>query len=303
MGNGLVRADWIAVDWGTSHVRAWAMAGDGSVQGAAQSDQGMAGLDRAGFEPALLDLIGDWVPDDGVPIVACGMVGARQGWIEAPYLQTPCAPLAGGFVQPAVDDPRLRIWIAPGVSQSDPADVMRGEETQIAGFVAARPKFQGVLCLPGTHAKWVTIAEGQIQHFSTAMTGEVFALLAEQSVLRHTAGEGWDDDAFAAAVREAYADPSALIARLFSVRAGALLSDPVPGAARARLSGLLIGAEIAAARPVGNVVLLGDAALSGRYRTALTCVGLEADVVDGEAATLDGLRRAKDLVSTTEGLG
>ncbi|MEM7060061.1 MAG: 2-dehydro-3-deoxygalactonokinase [Pseudomonadota bacterium] len=289
--------DWIAVDWGTSHVRAWALDQGGAVLGRAASDQGMSGLKPTEYQPALVNMVQAWLSDRTTPVIACGMVGARQGWIEAAYLHAPCAPqVADRFVQAPSSDARLQVWITPGVAQADPADVMRGEETQIAGFLTNRPDFQGMICLPGTHAKWVAVADGQIQHFTTAMTGEVFALLADQSVLRHTAGQGWNDGAFADAVRQSHADPDALMARLFSVRAEALLADPAPGAARARLSGLLIGAEIAAVQATGHIVLLGDQTLSRHYETALQELGLTTEVVDIEATTLDGLRHAKALL-------
>ena len=191
-------ADWIAVDWGTSNLRAWLMGKDGVI-GMVTSDKGMGALERDGFEPELLRLVGDYLPESGtVPVIACGMVGARQGWHEAPYVTTPCtAPGVGQAVTPEVRDPRLKVRILPGVSQASPADVMRGEETQIAGFLAANPEFDGVLCLPGTHTKWVHISAREIVSFRTFMTGEIFALLSGQSVLRHSvAGDGWHQAAF-----------------------------------------------------------------------------------------------------------
>ena len=117
-------------------------------------------LDRAGFEPALLELVGDWLPRDRqTPVIACGMVGARQGWVEVPYRQAPCKPVFfDTFGRPETSDPRLTVMILAGIKQIEPApDVMRGEETQIAGFLLDDPRFEGVLCLPGTHTKWVRI--------------------------------------------------------------------------------------------------------------------------------------------------
>jgi len=208
-------AEWIAADWGTSHLRVWHMDGAG-VRAEAQSGKGMGKLARDGFEPALLELIGPWLDaaDGTVTVLACGMVGARQGWIEAPYVVTPCAPLhAEAMVRAPAADPRLSVHIIPGVSQASPPDVMRGEETQIAGFLAARPRFDGVLCLPGTHTKWVHVSAGEIVSFATFMTGEIFALLSRQSVLHHSVdAQGWDDAAFEAAVSEAISKPERLAA-------------------------------------------------------------------------------------------
>ena len=120
----------------------------------------MARLDRAGFEPALLELVGNWLPSDRqIPVIACGMIGARQGWIEVPYRRTPCKPvLVEPVGRPDTIDPRLKVMVLAGIKQIDPApDVMRGEETQIAGVLSQNPRFEGVLCLPGTHTKWVWI--------------------------------------------------------------------------------------------------------------------------------------------------
>lgn len=290
------RADWIAVDWGTSRLRAWAMTADGEILASASSAKGMGSLAPYQFEAALLEEIGDWLAlDRSTPVIACGMVGARQGWIEAHYETAPCAP-AGPLVSPAVNDPRISVHICPGVKQHGPADVMRGEETQVAGYIAQNPDFDGVLCLPGTHSKWAHISAGEIVSFRTFMTGEMFALLSGQSVLRHSvATEGWDAGAFAAAVSDAIAKPEALAARFFSLRAEALLHDLQGDTARARLSGLLIGAELAAAKPYWlgqDVTLIGASSLTGSYAAALTAQGARPTIADGSAMTLAGLTAA-----------
>ncbi|RYH94878.1 MAG: 2-dehydro-3-deoxygalactonokinase, partial [Acetobacteraceae bacterium] len=173
---------WIAVDWGTSNLRAWAVSADGDVLAETSSEEGMGKLTRDGFEPALLRLIGPWL-ERRPPIVACGMVGSRQGWCEAAYRTVPCTPLdRTALVTAPVQDPRLNVAIAPGLKQLAPADVMRGEETQIAGALRLMPGYDGVMCLPGTHSKWVHISAGEVVSFQTFMTGEMFALLSEQSV-------------------------------------------------------------------------------------------------------------------------
>lgn len=285
---------WIAVDWGTSNLRAWAMGEDG-VLATASSDQGMGTLTRDGFEPALLALIGDWlVPGKQTPVVACGMVGARQGWAEAPYRAVPCPPVAvTGLCAVPTRDPRLNVQIVPGLSQAKPADVMRGEETQIAGVLALDPRFDGVICLPGTHSKWAHVSAGEVVSFQTFMTGEMFALLSAQSVLRHgIAAEGDDPDAFDAAVAEAMARPERLAARLFSLRAEGLVNGLSAVTARARLSGLLIGAELAGAKPYWlgqRVRLIGTAGLVASYARALAAQGVTADLLPAAECTLAGL--------------
>lgn len=284
--------EWIAVDWGTSHLRVWAMSADDDVLARAQSDRGMGQLTREQFEPALLELVGDWLIQPRVA-VACGMVGSRQGWIEAPYQQVPCAPGLGQAVLAPTQDKRLAVYVIPGLRQDAPADVMRGEETQIAGFLAFNPGWDGVLCLPGSHTKWAHISASEVVSFQTFMTGELFAAISDHTVLRHSAtGPDWAHEAFEAAVTDALSKPEMLAARLFSLRAEGLLHGMSPGAARARLSGLLIGAELAGSRPYWlgqNIAVLGDDAIARCYADALALQGHAPLAVNAETATLAGL--------------
>jgi 2-dehydro-3-deoxygalactonokinase len=284
--------DWIAVDWGTSNLRAWAMGPEG-VLAEVSSDEGMGKLTREGFEPALLRLMGPWLVGRP-PVLACGMVGSRQGWCEAPYRAVPCTPLdRAALVTVPTKDARLQVTIAPGLKQMQPADVMRGEETQIAGALRLMPNFDGVFCLPGTHSKWVQISAGEVVSFQTFMTGEMFALMSEASVLRHGMQGGvWDDTAFDQAVSDALSRPDRLGARLFSLRAEGLIAGLAPGAAKARLSGLLIGTELAAAKPYWlgqRVVLIGAERLSTAYARALAAQGVEAARLPVTECTLAGL--------------
>jgi len=289
--------DWIAADWGTSNLRVWALDAAGRVLAARKSDKGMGGLSHEAFEPALLELVGDLLPEDHVTqVVISGMAGARQGWVEAPYAAVPCSPAGRPAVAAPVRDARLSVRILPGLSQAAPPDVMRGEETQIAGFLAGEPDFDGVACLPGTHTKWVRLRAGQVLEFRTAMTGELFALLSKQSVLRHSMGDGWDQEAFLEAVEDAFSNPQQVAAKLFAIRAGALLSGLPPDAAKARLSGLLIGMELAATGGLWTgrpVVLVGDPQLSALYAAALRRQGVEVQEADAETLTLEGLKAAR----------
>ncbi|MGI1661905.1 2-dehydro-3-deoxygalactonokinase [Palleronia sp. KMU-117] len=272
------------------------MSPDGTMRAEAASDDGMGRLSRTGFEPALLRLIGPWLGSARMPVVACGMVGSRQGWVEAPYATVPCRPLPGALVAAPVTDPRIDVRVVPGVRQLDPADVMRGEETQIAGFLATTPGFDGVICLPGTHSKWVQVSAGEIVSFRSFMTGELFELLSTASVLRHTVGEGWDAEAFVQAVSDAMSRPEAIAARLFSIRAEALLKGLDPSVARARLSGALIGLELAGARPYWlgqDVALVGAPRLSAIYAAALGAQGVPTRAADGAAMTRAGLAAAR----------
>jgi 2-dehydro-3-deoxygalactonokinase len=174
--------------------------------------------------------------------------------------------------------------------------VMRGEETQILGVLAQDPDFDGVICLPGTHTKWAHVSAGEVVSFQTAMTGEMFALLVEKSVLRHSVGgSGLDLDAFDAAIAETLSRPERLAQSLFGIRAASLLADQSDSVARGRLSGLLIGAELAATRPYWlgrEIAIAGAPVLSAFYARALKSQGVSVTVKPGDDLTLHGLRLA-----------
>ena len=301
-GGQSVDSTWIAVDWGTSNLRAWAMGPDGPVAEAV-SDDGMGKLQPEAFEPALLRLIAPWLGAGVTPVLACGMVGARQGWREAAYRTVPCTPVdAAGVLAVPTLDPRITFHIAPGLRQDRPADVMRGEETQVAGALALNPGFDGVICAPGTHSKWMQVSAGEVVSFQTYMTGELFALLATQSVLRHSVAEGWDVASFDIGVSDALSRPDRIAARLFSLRAEFLLHGMTPAEARARLSGLLIGIELAGAKPYWlgqRVILIGAPTLVANYIRALSSQGLQTETLDATACTLAGLSALQHQIGLT----
>jgi 2-dehydro-3-deoxygalactonokinase len=199
--------------------------------------------------------------------------------------------------RPETRDPRLSVFVLAGIKQIQPApDVMRGEETQIAGFLSENPQFEGVLCLPGTHTKWVRIKAGDIVQFRTFMTGELFNLLSAHSVLRHSlGGKGSDAIEFAASVEAMAAEPAGLAARLFSIRAQSLVSEFDSATAGARLSGLLIGAELAASRDHWRdqaVTVVGNGPQAELYAEALRVLGQTPRIVDASHVTLAGLKSA-----------
>ncbi|MDQ2092292.1 2-dehydro-3-deoxygalactonokinase [Marimonas arenosa] len=292
---------WIAADWGTTYLRAWMMSG-ATVVAELKSDRGMGKLRPADFEPALLELIEPWLAGrENVEVLVCGMVGARQGWIETPYMATPTAPGSpGAAVNAPVRDGRIEVRILPGLCQANPPDVMRGEETQIAGLVLEQPGYSGIVCLPGTHSKWVHLNTGIVQGFQTFMTGEVFELMSKGSVLRHSITDtGWDTEAFIFEFRATLANPASLWANFFSIRAQALLADTAPGVARARLSGMLVGAEFAAAGVAAAdapITIIGDEPLAIIYRDAFKLIGIEPSVVEAKKATLLGLCAARSTM-------
>lgn len=284
-------AAWIAVDWGTSNLRAWKIGADG-ILAQGESDKGMGKLKPAEFEAALLEVISPWL-DGPALVLACGMVGAKQGWREAKYRAVPCSPTdPAGLIRVDTVDKRLDVRIAPGLSQDRPADVMRGEETQLAGALALHPGFDGVFCLPGTHSKWAQVSAGEVVSFQTFMTGELFALLSTQSVLRHSIADGWDEAAFDEGLSDALSRPDRIAAKLFALRAEGLLHGLTGAQARARLSGLLIGIELAGAKPYWlgqKVKLIGAEKLSASYARALSAQGLQSERLDATACTLAGL--------------
>ena len=301
----MTQVGWIAVDWGTTHLRTYAM-GPAGVCAEASSADGMGALNRDGYEPALLRLVEPWLGAGRVtPVIACGMAGSRQGWYEAPYRSVPCTPLdAGHLIAVPTRDARLAVRLVPGLKQAQPADVMRGEETQIAGALALMPGFDGVLCLPGTHSKWVHVSAGEVVSFQTFMTGELFALLSTQSVLRHgMADDGWEDAAFDAALSETLSRPERIGTRLFALRAEGLIAGLSAAAAKARLSGLLIGLELAGSRAcwLGQpIAIIGADRLSALYARALAAQGASSRLLSARDTVIAGLSAARhDILERT----
>jgi 2-dehydro-3-deoxygalactonokinase len=305
--SALTDLDWIAADWGTSALRVWAIGGDGAVIASAASDDGMGKLEPEEFEPALLKLVGGWLPGGeglAVPVIICGMAGAKQGWAEAPYRSVPCAPVKPGHLtEVTTKDPRMAVSIIPGLSQADPPDVMRGEETQLAGLIAGTGSGDAIVCMPGTHSKWVRLENSRVTEFTTFMTGEAFSLFAGQSVLRHSVDTIDEDrDAFLSGVAELLDKPEHLTSLLFGIRAGSLLAGMNAAQSRSRLSGLLIGGELAATRPLWSgreVHLVGSSSLAGNYAMALQQAGARPVVEDAEALNLAGLAIAQHEAAPT----
>jgi len=295
---------WFAVDWGTSNLRIWLMSKADKPLKLLTSGNGMANLEPQDFEPALLALIQPYLLDNTrMKVVCCGMVGSRQGWAEAKYFDTPCPPPSQQDATLVhTKDPRISVSILPGIKQNSPADVMRGEETQISGFLSQHQGYSGVICLPGTHTKWVRVAAGNIVEFSTFMTGELFSLLSKKSVLRHgVETTGWDQPAFDAAIADGMEAPERIAAKLFSIRAKHLIAKQTAEEGLSRLSGLLIGMELAATRAhwAGHdVTIIGAASIAGLYQSALAQVNAPPKVADVTRMTVLGL--AKTSQTTKE---
>lgn len=288
-------ATFAAVDWGTSSFRLWLMNSSGFVLEAIRSEEGMATAAGRGFSAILSHHLEALGAGPSLPVVICGMAGARQGWCEAPYLDvpTPLSAIAANSV--AVPHQQRPVWILPGLAQRQPGapDVMRGEETQLLGACAHGG--DGLYCMPGTHSKWVRVRDGFVTGFSTFMTGEAYAVMAGHSILAHTIGQGGvepDDPAFSEAVARAHADPATTTGLLFTIRAGGLLFDEPPETARARLSGYLIGAELAGSRcraEAAPVRLVASGELARLYARALEVIGAPMQTIDAEESVRLGL--------------
>ena len=283
---------WIAADWGGSNARFWAIDAYGAVLGMRMSDTGIADLAASEFEQVLISTTGEWL-DTAHTVIACGTIGSRQGWVDAPYQTTPCAISPQQAVTATMARAGVTVHVLPGIRQTNPADVMHGEETQIAGFLARNEGWDGVICLPGAHTKWVHISAGEIVSFQTFMTGEMFALLADMSVLQHSIAPcGWDADAFETALSKTMSRPEGLASGLFSIRAEQLVHDPDTSTLHARLSGLLIGAELAAAKLYWlsqNVAVIGADTVSMPYVAGPKAQGVVVERADDADTLLVGL--------------
>lgn len=294
--------EWVAVDWGTSNLRAWGIGSAGEITFARSSPDGMGRLTREQYPSVLTGLLSE--VRESVDVLICGMAGARQGWLEAPYLDAPAdlGTLARGAVRPDMPGAQFAASILPGVCQREVGaeDVMRGEETQLLGLSALIPGFSGLVIMPGTHSKWALLDGTILTRFSSAMTGELFELLRVHSVLRHSLGgelEGEERDiGFDAGLALGLDKPERLTATLFKVRAGALLSGRSPAWCAGFLSGLLIGAEIGGQRNwIGSaeIPLIGSVGLCSLYQGALARLGAKSRIVDATDATLAGLKAAR----------
>jgi 2-dehydro-3-deoxygalactonokinase len=270
----------IGVDWGTTSCRAYLVGSDGKVLDHVADGAGIMRVKDGAFRAALIDVIGRWLgPNGPVQVVLSGMIGSRQGWVEAPYARCPAGVDEVVQALIGVEDTSLRIHLVPGLSTENGAmpDVMRGEETQILGALTLAARADGLFLLPGTHSKWAEVAGGRIVSFRTFMTGEMFGALKDYTILGRLMREGSDPDGFARGVREgaALGSAGALLNRIFATRTYGLM-DKVPDTALSDyLSGLLIGAEVAEATRQAKdaVTIVASPALAQRYTEALRLLG------------------------------
>jgi 2-dehydro-3-deoxygalactonokinase len=287
----------IGIDWGTSSVRAYRIDTDGRVLNRVEAARGILQVPAGGFADALRDLAGAWIDAGDTRVLLSGMVGSRQGWREAPYLPCPAGPadLAANLVRIAFAGADVRL--VPGLSAADAAgvpEVMRGEETQIAGIEG-----DGLTCLPGSHSKWARVSGGRITGFTTYLSGEAFAAIRAATILGRMMPDAPDDPAaFDRGVAHATL-PGHLLHHLFGVRTLGLTGQLAETASASYLSGLLIGHEVRAAMPQGTLVrLVGAAPLCRLYARAITTLGGSAVIAEPDAAARGLARIAGDAAWT-----
>ncbi|KER85631.1 MFS transporter [Xanthomonas arboricola pv. celebensis] len=290
----------IAIDWGTSSLRGYLLAADGTVLEQRRGSDGILAC-QGRFAEVLSTLIDGW----GGPLLLSGMIGSRNGWVEQAYLPCPADTTALAQALRSYTDllPGRTLWFVPGVStgeQHGVPDVMRGEETQLVGLIAALGDGEHVACLPGTHSKWAQIAHGQLTGFATVMTGELYAVLRQHSILGKLMQDDTadlDTDAFAQGVDRSAA-PGGLSHHLFGARTLGLFDRLAATALPSYLSGLLIGHELREHRGThATVHLVGSPGLAQRYALALAQLGVQTQLhrEDLAAAGLFALARQRGL--------
>ena len=271
----------IGIDWGTSSFRAYRFGPDGAVLERRETEQGILEVPEGQFPVVLRREIGPWLEAGESLVLLCGMVGSRQGWREAPYLPCPAglAEIAATLTHLPFEG--ARCLLVPGLTARDAAgvpDVMRGEETKLVALLERLGPAESLVCLPGTHSKWVRVGRGRVLSFTTHMTGETRAVLLEHSILgRMAAPDGAGDAAFARGVARG-GEPGRLLHHLFGTRTQGLMGDLAPAETESYLSGLLIGHEIraalAGAAAKGPVQLMASEALLAAYGRAFDLLGI-----------------------------
>ncbi|PST23629.1 2-dehydro-3-deoxygalactonokinase [Rhizobium sp. JAB6] len=302
----MTKPAYVAVDWGTSSFRLWLIGEDGRVIAERRSGEGMTTAAQTGFASVLQAHLDAVSAPETVPVIVCGMAGARQGWVEAGYIDTPTSLAAILAAAASVPGQSRDIRILPGLAQRSQQvpDVMRGEETQLLGAIPADAKGEQLVCMPGTHSKWVRVVDGRVTGFSTFMTGELFDVITRHSILSHAvagaADMTADTKAFEAALKAALDKPALLTHLLFTARSGQLLNGLTAAGAQALISGTLIGAEIAGARASAGqnaaITLIASGRLQALYEEAFRALSLTYKTIDADAAVRRGLSAAAEAI-------
>ncbi len=291
----------IGIDWGTSSLRAYRMDAAGRVLDRLDIAGGILTVPPGGFPDALRAAIGPWLAAGEDKVLLCGMVGSRQGWVEAPYLRCPAGPEEIAAATTPIPFEGATLRLVPGLTTQDSEgipDVMRGEETKLVALADRLGAAPALACLPGTHSKWARLEGGRIAHFTTHMTGEAFAALSQHTILARTSAEAPDSQAaFARGVARA-SQAGGLLHHLFGARTLHLMDRLAPEETRSFLSGLLIGHEIRAAvaeTGARQVELVGAAALAALYDAALRQAGVAVRLHDPDLVAAGLARIARSL--------
>jgi len=291
------RTPLIGIDWGTSNCRGYLLGATGNVLDHVSDPRGIATVENNQFQLVLEDICGNWLAaHPNSPLLLSGMIGSRQGWIEAPYCPCPCALETIHQHAVALPSDRLTGYVVPGLiasGLSGAPDVMRGEETQIAGLAALQPGLTGTVCLPGSHSKWVSLRNNRIEGFSTFLTGELFGALCDHTLLgRLITNDPGSPHAFSRGLEQSTA-AGGLLHQLFSARTRGLAGDLGGGDIASYLSGILIGSEIRAVAEQDyledTVHLIGGNDAAHRYHEALQSVGAKVTLWPGQEVTVAGL--------------
>ncbi len=276
----------LAIDWGSSTVRAWRLGPDGAVQGEHRLSVPLATTAPAELR-AILGRLRAELRADGLPALACGMIGSAQGLIEAPYV--PCPADLGALPERLVEVGGL--YVVPGLVGDGPSgqpDVIRGEETQLLGVLGGG--CEGLVCLPGTHSKWVHATGLRVDRFATSLTGELRAAVLSEGLIASVAVGAAEDLAAFSEGRATAAQPGGLLHHLFAARSRVLQGWMTGAQVASWTSGLLVGHEIVAMEQIFGidrpVLVVGEPVVAERYASA---IGPRATVVDGGAAARQGL--------------
>ena len=303
----------ISADWGTTSLRAFLLDQQGAIMDRREAPKGIMKVPDGDFSGTFSAMTGRWLNDfPDLPILLSGMIGSEQGWAVAPHVPLPArlADLATALLAVPLTDKKC-VYIVPGLKTEDVHgvhDIIRGEETQIVGAFDDSTTGDSVLCLPGTHSKWVTVVDGEILGFQTSLTGETLAILSENSILgrlmENSAAEKGkkDEAAFDQGLTRA-TEQGGLLHHLFGVRSQGYCGDIPRSSLRHYLAGILIGHEIRGMQEIypqlKSITIIAGQEIAERYDRALQCFGVETPLVDGAAAAFRGhlkIARAAGLI-------
>ncbi len=288
-----MRPRLIAIDWGSTRFRSWLLDPKGTEIDSIDEEFGILNINDKQYIKVFEQLLGSWIKEyKAIPIIASGMIGSRQGWIEAPYLECPSGTehlarnLAYLKIKSNIINETLSMAIVPGIKlfQNGVPDVMRGEETQVSGLVWNKIKF-GLCIFPGTHSKWVILNEGLIENFTTFMTGEIFSLIANRSIINKSmVGTSFKKDEFELGCKQSFNSSYGFLKEVFSARTMELFEKIEPRGIHSYLSGLILGNEIKNGINIYHkncnkndekIILNGKNSLCNLYKIAFEIAGIK----------------------------